>query len=345
MKRVTSRDVAEYVGCSVASISLVVNGRHEGRISEQLHSRILEAIEILDYRPNQSARSLATRTPSNVVLVCPDIRNPFFGDVFHGIVEALAGKFGVDLRVGPRGADYDPETVREAQAGNIGGLVLANPSHEVLAAFQATCPTVLIDSPDATVALDRIDIDIRGASQQLAEHLASLGHRRVAYLDVRRSKDTFVQRREGLEQGLEARKAHIVGIAFADELSVAEGSAVFRSSWPEWEALDVTAVVCADDLLAFGVVGAAHSLGVVIPDRLSIASYNDIPFARLLNPPLTSVTFDGQELGRLAGYKLLDAIGGARSGNLMMETRLQARASTAPAPPTPPAATRTRGSR
>src|SRR5690606_35074772 len=106
----------------------------------------------------------------------------------------------------------------------------------------------------ATVALDRIDIDIRGASQQLAEHLASLGHRRVAYLDVRRSKDTFVQRREGLEQGLEARKAHIVGIAFADELSVAEGSAVFRSSWPEWEALDVTAVVCADDLLAFGVV-------------------------------------------------------------------------------------------
>ncbi len=337
MKRVTSRDVAEYVGCSVASVSLVVNGRHEGRISDQLHSRILEAIATLDYRPNQSARSLATRSPSTVVLVCPDIRNPFFGDVFHGLVEALTGTYGVDLRVGPRGADYDAETVREAQAGNIAGLVLANPSHEVLALFQATCPTVLIDSPDATVQLDHVDIDIRGASEQIAEHLASLGHRRVAYLDVRRSKDTFVQRREGLEQSLANRKAHVVGIAFADELSVAEGSKVFLSTWPEWEALGVTAIVCADDLLAFGVVGAAHSLGIPIPKQLSIVGYNDISFARLLDPPLTSVTFDGQELGRLTGGKLLDVIQGAPSGSLTMETRLQARASTGPAPATPPA--------
>ncbi|HEU4849147.1 MAG TPA: LacI family DNA-binding transcriptional regulator [Terrimesophilobacter sp.] len=337
MKRVTSRDVAEYVGCSVASVSLVVNGRHEGRISDQLHARILNAIEVLDYRPNQSARSLATRMPSNVVLVCPDVRNPFFGDVFHGLVESLAGKYGVDLRVGPGGADYDSDTVREAQAGNIAGLVLANPSHEVLATFQATCPTVLIDSPDATIPLDRVDIDIRGASRQIAEHLTSLGHRWIAYLDVRRSKDTFVQRRDGLEETLRAHGADIVATAFANELSVAEGAKVFRAAWPEWEAVGVTAVVCADDMLAFGVVGAAHSIGVSIPRRLSIASYNDIPFARLLDPPLTSVTFDGQELGRLAGLKLLDAINGDRSGDLTMQTRLEARASTAQAPPTPPA--------
>ncbi|MBX3309843.1 MAG: LacI family DNA-binding transcriptional regulator [Cryobacterium sp.] len=345
MKRVTSRDVAEYVGCSVASVSLVVNGQHEGRISEQLHAHILNAIEVLDYRPNQSARSLATRTPSNVVLVCPDVRNPFFGDVFHGLVESLSGKYGVDLRVGPGGADYDSETVREAQAGNIAGLVLANPSHEVLAAFQGTCPTVLIDSPDATIPLDRVDIDIRGASRQIAEHLTSLGHRWIAYLDVRRSKDTFVQRREGLEESLRANGGDIVATAFADELSVAEGSKVFRSAWPEWDAVGVTAVVCADDILAFGVVGAAHSTGVSIPGRLSIASYNDIPFAQLLDPPLTSVTFDGQELGRLAGQKLLGAIQGERSGNLTMQTHLEARASTAQAPATPPVAARTRGSR
>lgn len=332
MRRVTARDVAEYVGCSVASVSLVVNGQREGRISEQLHARIVDAIKVLDYRPNQSARSLATKTPSNVMLVCPDIRNPFFGDVFHGMVELLSGKFGVDLRVGPGGADYDADTVREAQAGNIAGLVLANPSHGVLASFQATCPTVLIDSPDATIPLDRVDIDIRGASRQLAEHLTSLGHRHVAYLDTRRSKDTFVQRRDGLDEGLRAGGASIITTAFANEMSVAEGSAVFRAAWPEWESAGVTAVVCADDILAFGVVGAAHSLAIEIPQRLSIASYNDIPFAQLLDPPLTSVAFDGQALGRLAGQKLLDAIRGERSGNATMQTQLHVRASTARVP-------------
>jgi len=331
MKRVTSRDVAEYVGCSVASVSLVVNGQHEGRISKQLHARILNAINVLDYRPNQSARSLATRTPSNVVLVCPDVRNPYFGDVYHGIVESLAGRYGVDLRVGPGGADYDSVTVREAQAGNIAGLVLANPSHDVLNSFHGTCPTVLIDSPDAPAPYDRVDIDIRGASQQIAEHLTTLGHRSIAYLDVSRSKDTFEQRREALRSSLRANGADLVATALAGELSVAEGSSVFRSVWPEWDALGVTGVVCADDILAFGVVGEAHSLGIPIPERLSVAGYNDIAFARLLNPPLTSITFDGEKLGRLAGKKLLDAIQGQRSGNVTMQTHLQARASTAQA--------------
>jgi LacI family transcriptional regulator len=332
--RATLRDVAERVGCSVSAVSLVVNDRDGGRITPALRSRITRAIAELDYRPNGNARELATRRSTTVALVCPDVRNPFFADLFHGLTEVVGARFTVQLVLGGLGSDYDLDTVRAAQGGTIAGLVLANPAVDLLAGFSATCPTVLVDSPsgsDLFGSVSRVDLDLDGASAALASHLADLGHRRVAYLDLARAKDTFAIRRALLGSGLAAREGSLVSAATADEITVSAGRAAFLAAWPDWRDAGVTAIVCADDVLAYGVLLGARELGVAVPGTLSVAGFNDIPYSRLVEPSLTTVRFDAEGLGREAGVRLLAAIDGGLPESLVIPTTLEVRASTGPA--------------
>lgn len=332
IKRVTASDIAKHVGCSVSAVSLVVNDRYEGRISPALSARILTAIELMAYRPNQSARNLATQSQSTIALVCPDIRNPFFGELFHGLAEALRGYYGVGLMVGPEGADYDISTVQTAQAGNIGGLVLAIPSNEVLAAFRPTCPTVLVDSPGHLTDAVRVNIDTLSGAKQLASHLVHRGHKRVGYVDLGRSKETFTQRRESLAEALKSGGSELCAMTSATDITISSGTQAFRSIWPAWKQDKITAIVCADDMLAYGVVKGARQSGVSVPGELSIASFNDLPFSELLEPALTSVHMSAFEVGREAGDKILRLSRGEEVDSILMVTKLQIRASTGQAP-------------
>lgn len=333
-RRVTARDVAERVGCSIASVSLVVNGQHEGRISPELFQRISAVVAELHYQTNVGARTLATGTRSSVALVCPEIRNTFFGELFHGSLEALAGRYGVDVIVGSSGDDYDLDTVRAAQARDIAGLILVNPTAAVLDGFVPTCETVLVDSPASGHTIPGIDINLELAGRQLAEHLVELGHSRIGYVDLVRDKDTYRDRRAALVMALDERGASLTSetTVTAADSSQDAAFAAFTTAWPRWSARGVTAVVCAQDVFAYGVVAACRQLGIGIPSDLSVASFDDLPFSRLLDPSLTTVRFDPSELGRRAGQILLGLLDGEKPGSHVLDTTLSVRDSTGRAP-------------
>src|SRR5690606_29363148 len=105
---------------------------------------------------------------------------------------------------------------------------------------------------------------------ELAEHLTSLGHTSIAYLDYAAPKDTFSERFRLLETSLERAGAAIVHRAVATQMSVASGRTEFEERWPRWRAVGVTAVVAADDVLAYGVLAGAARLGVRVPEQLSV---------------------------------------------------------------------------
>jgi DNA-binding LacI/PurR family transcriptional regulator len=332
-RRATAKDVAELAGCSISAVSLVVNGRDNGRIAPDLRARILAAVNTLAYRPNDGARQLATRTTSTVALVCPDVRNPFFGDLLYGLSRALEGRFGVDLVVGSGGTDYDGATVSEAQGANLAGLVLANPAADVIAGLVPTCPTVLIDAADSQLDLPRVDLNVEDAARQLADHLLGLGHRRVGYLDLQRPKQTFALRREALGARLREHGADLIETVSADDVTVRSGTAAFAEAWRSWGALGITAVVCADDVLAYGVLLGARSLGVAVPATLSVAAFNDIAYSELVQPALTTMRFDAERLGRVAGEQLLAVLAGQPAVSTIVPSTLMARASTSSATP------------
>ena len=328
---VTARDVAARVGCSTATVSLVVNGKAQGRVTPETQERVWVAIRELDYRVHAGASRLASGNPGTVVFVSPDPTNPFFSLLLDGLLDGLDERLTLSLVAPRRGDDYDPATVRRAQSGDIAAMVLASPGDELVRSLRAGRPTVLIDAYARIDGVSGIDIDVGRAGELLADHLADLGHRRIAYAGVDRDKQTFRRRRERLGMRLAARRAALV----VPDLRVARmttesGYRAAVAALDTWLAAGVTAVVAADDLLALGVLRAARERGIDVPGRLSIAGFNDIAYADMITPSLTSVDLRARELGRSTATLLGELIDGADPSWAQLEPRLAVRESTGP---------------
>ena len=330
-RRATARDVAELAVVSVATVSLVANGKSAGRVTPETERRVRDAIATLDYRVNTTASALALGRRDTVAFVAPDPTNPFFSLVLDGIVSVLDDSLSLTILVPRHGADYDPSTVHRALAGDLAALVLASPARTLLDGIAPTCPTILLDSGETRPGMSSMDLDVVAAGVGLADHLVGLGHTRVGYAGVGRDKATLQHRRDALHDQLIAR-----GASLAVEDLVIPGMAIqsaFDSALetlPSWLDAGVTAVVCGDDLLAYGLLAAAAQLGIAVPQQLSVAGFNDLPYSAMVVPSLTSVDLSARELGARAGRTLNGILLGAELPVIeTLRTRLVARDSTA----------------
>jgi LacI family transcriptional regulator len=326
--------VAERAGCSPSTVSLVFTGKDTGRVSQQLRSLIYAAAAELGYRVNSTASALARGQLESIGFVGPDPTNPFFSMVLEGLTRHLDRAFSLTVLMPEGGEDYNLTTVRRALAGNLAGLILASPGTGFLESFVPTCPTVILDGGGAAGELPSVDLDLSSAVRELSGYLASLGHDRVAYVGVSREKKVSLQyRREQLQAGL---LQHGSGLA-VDDL-VLEGMTIddahegFQRIWPAWSEAGVTAVVCGDDLHAYGVLRAARSLGLDVPGDLSLVGFDDLPYSELTAPALSTVNLFATRLGTEAAGLLSAYI---RTGqvprSVVLPSALVVRASTGPA--------------
>ncbi|HEX6933370.1 MAG TPA: LacI family DNA-binding transcriptional regulator [Streptosporangiaceae bacterium] len=331
-RRVTARDVAARAGTSLSTVSLVINGKDEGRVADATRERILAAAAELGYRLNTTASALARGELDSVGFVSPDPTNPFFSMVLEGLARKLDSDLSVTVLMPHRGEDYDMGTVRRALAGNLAGLILASPGTRLLDGFVPTCPTVILDSDGTAGSFPCIDLDVRKAAAELASYLVQLGHRRVGYVGVSRDKASLQHRRDGLEAGLRELGADLaVDDLVLEELTVEAAFQGFIARWHAWLGAGVTAVVCGDDLYAYGIMRACRVLGVQIPGELSLAGFDDLPYSELTDPPLTTVNLSAKELGETAAQLLQDYVTtGLPPASRVLATSLVVRESTGP---------------
>lgn len=331
IRRATARDVARLADVSVATVSLIANGKAAGRVTPQTERRVRDAIQQLDYRVNTTASALARGRRDTIAFVAPDPTNPFFSLVLEGIVSVLDDSLSLTILVPRHGDDYDPSTVQRALAGDLAGLVLASPGRTLLDSIAPTCPTILLDSGETRAGMSSMDLDVEAAGVGLADHLVGLGHNRVAYVGVGRDKATLQHRREALHDQLVARGASLwVPDLVIPRMTTAAALDAALDTLPAWVDAGVTAVVCGDDLLAYGVLKAAERLGITVPAELSVAGFNDLPYSAMVTPSLTSVDLSARELGARAGRALNGMLLGAEaptSGTL--RTHVVVRESTA----------------
>jgi LacI family transcriptional regulator len=297
-RRATARDVARLADCSVATVSLIVNGKSAGRVHPTTEERVWDAVRKLDYRVNSTASALARGIPNTVALVCPDPTNPFFALVLDGVMSGLGEELNLNLATPSGGEDYSPLTVQRAMSGDIAGLILASPSQMLFGDLVPTCPIILLDAEGQYNDFVTINLDIASAARELATHLVSLGHRRVAYFGLERDKETLLHRRDELRNDLVAREADfVVPDIMVKQLSVESAHSAIVAALDSLINADVTAVVCGDDLLAYGFVRAANERNVSIPHDISVASFNNLPYSAMMSPGLTSVDLSARELG------------------------------------------------
>ena len=303
----TSRDVAARAGVSQPTVSLVLSRNPNARVASATRERVLKAAAELGYRPNVVARSLVRRRSYALGVIIPDVGNQFFADVVSG-AERVATEEGYALFLcEQRGAPLERH-IEALRARQVDGVIIDAAGASALAPNTlAGLNVVLVDEPGEQ--WPGVASDAEGAGRLAAEHLLALGHRHIAFIGPSADVHGFRMRERGFVRALGA-----AGVTLRSPwlrrvpATLDGGNAAMRALWALGDR--PTAVFCGNDLLALGAHKACTQLGVAVPAAMSIVGCDDIAFARLVTPELTTVAVPARELGARAARLLLREIEG-----------------------------------
>lgn len=337
-RRSTLKDVAEAVGVHVSTVSRALHPHTRGLITEDLAARILAAARELDYQPDPIARSLKTRRSMSIGVLVPDITNPIFPPIVRGLEDVLVPRGYTALVIN---TDNDPVKaathVDMLRRRGIDGLIVASAERRdaVLAEIaQDNLPLVAVNRmPDSPRVAAVVNDEAAGIAAVL-EHLAALGHRRVAHIAGPQTLSTGSARRQAFEACLARLDLE------RDPSLIVEASGFIEAEGKRCAdlLLDLarppTAIVAANDLLALGTIRALGERGLSAPDDMSVTGFNDMPLFDRLTPPLTTVRIQSYETGRRAASLILEQIETGRirpAKPLVLPVTFVARGSTGPA--------------
>ncbi|MGW0466694.1 LacI family DNA-binding transcriptional regulator [Streptomyces sp. NPDC003027] len=328
------KDVAREAGVSVGTVSNVIN--RPDRVSERTRRHVQDVIARLGYVRSESARQLRAGRSRILALLVLDMGNPFFVDLARG-AERSARAAGLSVMV--CNSDQSPEAEAEylslfAEQRVHGVLVTpADPSGDNLREFRRHgIPFVLVDRVAGGPSECSVSVDDVAGGALAVRHLVSLGHSSIAYVSGPPHLHQVRDRRTGAlnalaEAGLPPHALHEI---VADRLDVNAG----RDAGARLlgTARRPTAVFCANDLLALGVLQSMYAAGVKVPEDIALVGYDDIEFAAAAAVPLTSVRQPAATLGTLATELLLEEAGDTdavhRHRQVVLQPELVVRGST-----------------
>jgi LacI family transcriptional regulator len=313
MAATSIKEVARRAGVSLGTVSNVLN--RPDMVSPRTRQRVLDAIKELGYVRNDSARQLRAGRSRTVAIVVLDVSNPFFTDVVGG-AEAVVEEAGGMLIVCNSGEDPVRERrhldVLEEQ--RVLGLLITpvgngrQPRLDRL--VERGIPVVLVDRGSGHPSRCSVAVDDVLGGRLAAEHLAEGGHRKIAYVGGPFSITQVADRHAGAAAALADHGRGVdLQVVETRSLSVAAG----RSAAEELATLPgtkrPTAIFCANDLLALGVLQGLTVRGLRVPDDVALVGYDDIDFAAAAAVPLSSVRQPREQLGRMAAQLLLEEAG------------------------------------
>jgi LacI family transcriptional regulator len=331
-RRPTITDVAKLCGVTPATVSRVLNAKREFSTSEAVRDKILETARRIGYVPDLAARNL-NRQSTRIIGVFASPRTHIAEGINESLLEGIASVlhpagYDVFFELSPLNhADHDLPFWRFD-----GAILMQAPKPSTVAELdrrrvQYVCVNERVGNPVAYVLAD----DTMGMKRTL-EHLAQLGHRRIAYANARATYFSHYSVTERYETLLETSRRRAIELAAGHDAPFSSATEFLNDAVKTGGA---TAVITYDHHIAVMIVGAAYSLGLRIPDDFSLVCFNDVFPVSLLPPPLTAVAVSGRDMGRVGAELLLNSLSATKTA-LQREIRiaedLVVRASTAPPP-------------
>jgi LacI family transcriptional regulator len=320
----TIYEVAERAEVSIATVSRVLRGT--APVAEATRSRVIDAMESLNFTPSRLGRSLAERHHAANGIVFPDLSGPYFAEVVLGYEEVAAEVGRSVLILTTHGRRAAREMVLDLAARVDGIVVLGRTvDDDVIADLVGKSLPVVVMARDAVDGVDSVNAENANSAAALGDHLARHGYRDIAFLgDAEGSTDTM-QRWTGLQRSLLARgikPASPVRCSYDEQGGREAATATLTRQPPE-------ALVCANDEIALGAITAAEDLGLRVPDDLAVTGWDDVMAARHSRPGLTTVQQPMRQLGAWAARRLHERLGGDTSPprHEVLPTRLVVRAS------------------
>jgi DNA-binding LacI/PurR family transcriptional regulator len=326
----TMRDVAKQAGVSPATVSRVLNKTHF--ISAETEKRVLQVVHELKYYKNVHARRLSTGQSDQFGLVISEIANPYFAEVIRGF-QGAAWDLGFDVLL--FNTEYietrTQSVIRKLVESDVRGVAIMTSSIENQMAeslTEAGIGVVFSNLGHADKLVSNVSIDYERGILQAIEHVASLGHRRAAVISGPESNRTAAHIREALIAGLTRRKMDLF-LTTNSNYRVDAGASAVRDIL---SAADIpTVIFCGSDLIALGAMTALEEAGVNIPEDVSIVGIDDISFAWLARPALTTIRVPRESLGVTAFQALqrMLKLKRQKGSEYTLETELVIRKSTA----------------
>ncbi len=306
---VSIKDIARALDVSPSTVSRARNNKPG--VSAETRKRILRAIEELGYSPNELARGLKLQQSSTVGLVIPNIHNQVYAEIASSLENVCTSEgYLVILCNSGRDPRREDTLVHMLRAKRVDGIVMIpgqDPLRLVEPLRRAHIPTVILehDVPGEYCVI----VDDLAGGRLGTQYLLDLGHRRIAMISRTRHSGTSALRVTGYRQVLEE-----AGIPFDAELLVEceSGHEAAYQAMKRLLALDnpPTAVFTHNDVQALGVLHAVQSAGLSVPGDVSVIGFDDISSSAYFYPPLTTVRYPKQEVGRLAAETVLALVRG-----------------------------------
>ena len=339
-KRVTSKDVADKVGVSRTTVSLVLNNVRGIQISSETRQKVIDAAKELGYVPDATAQALASRRTKAIGLVLTRTQHHIATDAFlPKIISGLlttAKKENVRILVDWVETEHQESAYFElARAKRIDGMILSTPrlNDKALKTLEmADLPTVLMGSVVGST-LPFVDVDNMKAAEKATSYLLGLGHRKIACISNAPPEYTATPERIGGYKNALSRLDVPINenlIRYAD-FDPESGYECMNSLMQSGETF--TAVFVASDNVAIGAKAALREAGRHIPEDISLVGFDDIPWAKYSDPPLTTIQLPAESLAQSACTLLLDLIQSRdidKQGQIMLDTELIIRKSCRP---------------
>jgi len=335
----TIQDVAELAGVSTALVSYVLNGTR--RVSPELRTRVEQAVQELDYKPNLVAKNLRKGETRSVVLLIPAISNPFFSDIILG-AEKCARRYGYHLLLCSTSEDPANEEfyISVLLSRGVDGLLLA-PTPDGLGhleyLIQKKASFVIIDRCLEEIPADQVFSDNIGGAEKAINHLIQLGHKKIGVIAGFSQVRSYTDRITGYRRALEQH-----GLPFDESLVVQADPTPEGGYWAIGELLtrhpDITAVFSTSGMLTLGLIRFLRENGIAYPNQISIVDFDDPIWNPIFEPGITSVAQKPYEMGERAMEFLVQRINAKRQQRhlpprvVQLETKLVVRNSTGPPP-------------
>jgi LacI family transcriptional regulator len=328
--RVSIYDIAKAAGVNPSTVSRALNNRD--RIGAQTRERILRIAREIGYQPSVIARSLATSRTNTIGVVAPSLSDPFMGEVVDGI-ENRAGErdYRVLFSSSRRDRERELTIATNFQRHSVDAVIIVAThlrSTYDLFAKTLSVPIVLVGQEDPESEIAVVAVNDQSAIQSAASHFIELGHRRFAYIGVSDRTYSNANRQHAFERSIrELSPEGTVAMYTPDGSSDLErGSRALELVLGS----HATAVQCYNDMVAFGLIGAAMRQGIPIPTEFSVIGYDDLDAAGAFPLPLTTIRQPRGAMGYEAVEIALEILAGKPPRRAVLSCELKVRGTTAP---------------
>jgi LacI family transcriptional regulator len=331
-RRPSVYDVAERAGVSIATVSRVLRG--SAPVAQATRDRVLAVADELRWRPSRLARAFSEQSHGAVGIVFPDLGGPYYARLIAGFEATAADRGTAVLIAATHGRENAAELVSEL-ADRVDGVVIAGRtvSDEVIASLERReRPVVLLARPPLG-HLPAVRAANTAPALALTEHVIGHGSRRIVFVGAPDKSPDVAERWRGVRRAMRT-----AGIDTANALIHADGLDVLHGYKAGLDlfgtASGIEAVICANDEIASGVIGAALASGRRVPRDVVVTGWDDSPLAASLHPPLTTVHQPMHDLGARAARMLFDVIDGETARSVVLPAPVVIRGSCGcPVPP------------